>query len=320
MRFSTLHVFVCLAAAAVASPTDMSVDSLQARNMWTSPARRDVFVKGDAIAKRESHEHELLARELEELAVHEEAQLEERNFEELRARYFDELAKREWKEFEARDIESREPLAFNGLSKRDPQFNIGSFITNLRTQLANGRFGANATANANTGTGNTGTGATTNANAGLGGFAGLGGGASARISSALSRLGFNFRRGEIDEVFALYGFPTGEDSLTISKRDPQFNIGSFITNLRAQIANGRFGANATANANTGAGNTGNTGTTTNANAGLGGFSGLGGGASARISSALSRLGFNFRRGEFDESSAEPFQLETFVKSKRSELV
>ncbi|KZV77281.1 hypothetical protein PENSPDRAFT_645538 [Peniophora sp. CONT] len=283
--------------------------------MWTSPARRDVFVQGDALVKRESHEHELLARELEELADHEEAELEERNFEELRARYFDELAKREWKEFASRDIESREPLAFNGLSKRDPQFNIGSFITNLRTQIANGRLGANATANANTGTGNTGTGSTTNANA-FGGFSGLGGGASARISSALSRLGFNFRRGELDELVDAF---TTDDSLTISKRDPQFNIGSFITNLRAQIANGRFGANATANANTGTGNTG-TGAATNTNAGLGGFAGLGGGASSRISSALSRLGFNFRRGEFDERSAEPFQLETFVKSKRSELV
>ncbi|KZV64655.1 hypothetical protein PENSPDRAFT_668893 [Peniophora sp. CONT] len=241
MRFSALHVFLCLAASVIASPTTFNPDSLEARDAWTSPARRGVFDKREALVRRESNE--ILARELEELAQREEEELEKRNFEDLRARYFEGLAKREWKEFATRDIESRKPLSFNALSKRDPQFNIGSFITNLRTQLANGRFGANATANANTGTGTgTGTGTTTNTNTGFGGFAnlggGLGGGVSNRISSALSRLGFNFRRGEFEELVERspepfpFGFGSEDDG--VARRAP-FELETFVKSKRGEI-------------------------------------------------------------------------------------
>jgi len=307
----------------MASPTTFS-DSLEARDMWTSPARRNVFMKHDALTKRDSSE--LLARELEDLVEREDHQ--KREFEDLQTRYFQALAQREWNEFTSRDVESSLLL-----SKREPQFNIGSFISNLRSSLANGRFGANTTANANTGT-NTGTnaGTTTNTNSA---FGGLGGGAGARISAALSRFGFNFKRDELEDLVELYASGDVDSSLSLDKREPQFNIGSFITNLRASLANGRFGANATANANTGTntgpGTTTNTGATTNTNA----FAGLGG-AGARISSALSRLGFNFKRAEleaFDVDAVAPFSLtfdddisarttpfdfEGFVKAKRSE--
>ncbi|KZV73029.1 hypothetical protein PENSPDRAFT_683253 [Peniophora sp. CONT] len=247
MRFSGLHALVCLAAVAIASPTPFNGDSLEARGTWTSPARRSVFDKREALARREADE--ILARELEELAQREEEGAEKRNFEELQERYFEEIAKREWKQSASRDLESRELLSFNGLptkrslstfDKRDPQFNIGSFITNLRNQIA-AATGRNTTAGGNTGTGTgTGTGTNngnTNTNTGLGRLNNLGSTVSNRISAALGRLGFNFRRGELEELMERSPVPfslgSAEDD-AVARRAP-FKLEAFVKSRRSEI-------------------------------------------------------------------------------------
>ncbi|VDB83716.1 unnamed protein product [Peniophora sp. CBMAI 1063] len=45
MRSSGLTTIVCLAVAVIASPTPIDPDSLQARDGWSPPVRRDVFTK-----------------------------------------------------------------------------------------------------------------------------------------------------------------------------------------------------------------------------------------------------------------------------------